>query len=162
PDRRRRSPLALRALALAHLPFLGRSRRRSSGRTGVVAPRSRCEPSRSLISRSSARPAVVPPAAPASSLTARPASPRPPSPPPPRPVPPSSLPPDRRRRPPLALRALALAHPLTAPADRPPVIRPCTRRKNTTTGIAKMVEPAIRPPQSVPCAVLNVPSQTGS
>ena len=38
---------------------------------------------------------------------------------------------------------VARGHPLTAPLTRPLVIRPCTRRKNTMTGMAMRVEPAM-------------------
>src|SRR5690606_37572278 len=41
------------------------------------------------------------------------------------------------------------AHPFSAPATRPLVIRPCTMRKKTITGIATSVEPAMITAQSV-------------
>ena len=53
-------------------------------------------------------------------------------------------------------------HPRTAPAVRPKAIFRCTRTKNTTTGSAVSVAPAIRGPQSVPREVVNDASQTVS
>src|SRR6187200_2462835 len=54
-------------------------------------------------------------------------------------------------------------HPFTAPAVSPVVIRRWTIRKNTITGSAMMVEPAITPPQSVPRAPsLNACNHTGN
>src|SRR5690606_41844416 len=41
------------------------------------------------------------------------------------------------------------AHPFTAPATRPLVIRRCTMRKKMTTGTATTVEPALMSAQSV-------------
>src|SRR5205814_9481976 len=49
--------------------------------------------------------------------------------------------------------------PLTAPAVRPPVTRPCTSRKKTTTGRLVRVAPAMSPPQSVPCWAVKDASQ---
>src|SRR5690606_35516159 len=37
-------------------------------------------------------------------------------------------------------------HPFTAPATRPPVMRPCTNRKKMTTGTQMRVEPAMTAP----------------
>ena len=54
------------------------------------------------------------------------------------------------------------AHPLTAPAVTPPTIRFWISRKKTRTGNVNNVDAAIVPPQSVPKAVRNVASQTGS
>src|SRR5216684_4289553 len=49
--------------------------------------------------------------------------------------------------------------PLTAPAVSPPATCRWTRRKKTTTGRAVRVAPAMSPPQSVPCWVVNDASQ---
>ena len=54
---------------------------------------------------------------------------------------------------PTSLREAAWLHrehqPLTAPATRPPVMRPWTIRKKMTTGIEISVEPAMTAPQLV-------------
>ena len=56
---------------------------------------------------------------------------------------------------------LDLGHyPRTAPEVSPNAIRRCTSRKNTTTGMAQSVAPAISGPQSVPRSVVNEASQT--
>ena len=60
-------------------------------------------------------------------------------------------------------RRLALeldGHPRTAPAVRPKAIRRCTATKNTTTGIAVNVAPAISGPHWVPRRLVNCASQT--
>ena len=55
-----------------------------------------------------------------------------------------------------------VGHPRTAPAVRPNAIFRDTRTKNTTTGSAVSVAPAISGPQSVPREVVNDASQTVS
>src|SRR5918996_3644589 len=54
------------------------------------------------------------------------------------------------------------AHPRTAPAVSPKATRRWTSMKNTTTGSAVSVAPAIRPPKSVPRCVLKPASHTAS